>query len=144
MGMDTSSLLRMACAVVCLLAAFVSVNVCVDLGEGLSLVGVLPLFGLLFGGMLYAQFVALDVFRGSRGALLKAAALQPVIPYVVFLAGSLSEVVIVPSLSGRAGLYTFSMAVTDSVMFAAFFGVVGAVMLLAREAIAARRGDVSA
>jgi len=143
-GMNTKNLFRLVCAVVCSLAAFVTVNAFVELDGGLSLAGFVPLFVLLFGGMLYAQFVVLDVFRGTRWALLKATALQPAIPFAVFLGGGLSNIAMIQSSPGRGSVYSPSMAASDAVMFAALFGIVGAVMLVARDAVESRRRCASA
>lgn len=98
----------------------------------------LVLLALIFGGILAAQWLALDLVRDRPNALIRAAALQPVWPFLVFLIG----ISVDDALRGSLGISTPGSPVTLALVSGAGLGIVGVGLTAARAGLGRVRPPV--
>jgi hypothetical protein len=92
-----------------------------------------------FGLMLFAQIKLFDVFAGRAHGFLKAVVLQPLLPFALMLLTGSADMWLRWLAHGDWGMAPMSWIVSDALMFAAFFGVIGGVAMSMRYELWVRR-----
>jgi hypothetical protein len=121
------------------LVAFLALNIWHTLTWGRAPgLASLALLVVTLGGVLAAQWLTLDLVRDRPNALVKAAALQPVWPFLVFLIG----IAIDDALRASQGMPDAGSPLTMALVSGAGLGIVGVGLVAARAGLGRLRPPV--